>query len=193
MIMKKITHFFIFATVAAAILASCSEGESYSDRLNAERKACNAYLAGFQVVNDIPSDTNFITGKDAPFYKIDKDGQVYMQVLRAGDRINDRAKTGETIYFRFTRSNLETWYSTGVMELDLSNENDMSQEATYFNYKDFTLATSSQWGYGIQLPLGFLGVDSEVNLVIKSQVGLTSEMSYVMPFLYHIRYFHSQI
>ena len=192
--MKSITHLLIIVAVAtAAMLASCSEGESYSDRLNTERKACNSYLAGFQVINDIPKDTNFVTGKDAPFYRIEPNGQVYMQVLRAGDRINDKAKNGETIYFRFSRSNLETWYSTGVMELDTSNEDDLSQEATYFNYKDFTLAVSSQWGYGIQLPLEFLGVDCEVNLVIKSQYGLTSEMSYVVPFLYHVRYFHSQI
>lgn len=192
--MKRIAHFLFFAALAAtAMLVSCSNGESYSDRLNSERKACNTYLAGYRVINDIPKDTVFITGDDAPFYKIESTGQVYMQVLRAGDRINDKAKNGETIYFRFTRSNLETWYSTGFLEMDLSNENDLSQEATYFNYKDFTLPVSSQWGYGIQLPLEFLGVDCEVNLVIKSQYGFTSELSYVMPFHYHVRYFHSQI
>lgn len=191
--MKKISPYLFVAFMALLSLASCSKGESYSDRLNAERKACNTYLAGHQVINEIPSDTVFITGKDAPFYRIEKDGQVYMQVVKAGDRKTDKAKKGETIYFRFTRSNLQTWFSTGVMEMDLSNENDLSQDATYFNYKDFTLPASSQWGYGIQLPLEYLGVESEVNLVIKSQYGFTSELSYVLPFLYHVRYFHSQI
>ena len=69
----------------------------------------------------------------------------------------------------------------------------MSEQPTYFLYKDFTQATSSQWGYGIQLPLNFLGAECEVNLIIKSQFGWTSEISYVQPYLYHIRYFHSQI
>lgn len=191
--MKKISHLFLLATVACAALTSCSEGESYSDRLNAERNACNTYLAGQKVINKIPADTNFITGKDAPFYRIEENGQVYMQVVKAGDRKNDSAKQGETIYFRFTRSNLELWYSTGVLELSQSNEMDLSQEATYFNYKDFTLPVSSQWGYGIQLPLNYLGVECEVNLIIKSQYGFTSDMSYVVPYLYHVRYFHSQI
>ena len=35
--------------------------------------------------------------------------------------------------------------------------------------------------------------ECEVNLIVKSQFGWTSEISYVQPFLYHIRYFHSQI
>ncbi|MBO7609610.1 MAG: DUF4827 family protein [Muribaculaceae bacterium] len=191
--MKNISHYLIVAAATLTMLTACSDGESYSDRLNSERNACNAYLAGHKVINEIPSDTVFITGEDAPFYRIESDGQVYMQVVRAGDRKNDRAKDGETIYFRFTRCNLENWYSTGVLEVNTSNEDDLSQEATYFNYKDFTLPVSSQWGYGIQLPLNYLGVECEVNLVIKSQFGFTSELSYVMPFLYHVRYFHSQI
>ena len=191
--MKKITQLLLGALTITVILSACSDSESYSDRLNSERKATNAYLAGYRVDNNIPADTIFEEGEDAPYYRIDPEGQVYMQVLRSGDRKKDRAKIGETIYFRFTRCNLESWYSTGVMEINTSNENDLSQDATYFIYKDFSMPVSSQWGYGLQLPLEFLGVECEVNLVIKSQYGLTSEISYVMPFLYHVRYFHSQI
>ena len=39
----------------------------------------------------------------------------------------------------------------------------------------------------------YLGVECEVNLIIKSQFGFTNEISYVLPFFYHVRYFHSQI
>ena len=191
--MNKILRLALVALTSLTILSACNNGESYSDRLNAERNACNAYLAGQRIVNHIPADTIFEAGEDAPFYRIDPEGRVYMQVIRTGDRINDRAKKGQTIYFRFTRSNLETWYSTGVMEVNTTNEKDVSFDPTYFIYKDFTLPVSSQWGYGLQLPLNFLGVECEVNLVIKSQFGLTNEISYVMPFLYHVRYFHSQI
>ena len=55
------------------------------------------------------------------------------------------------------------------------------------------LPSSAQWGYGLQYPLLFLGVECEVNLIIKSQFGFTNEISYVLPFFYHVRYFHSQI
>ena len=184
----------VCATIATLLLTSCNSGESYSDRLNAERNSCNAYLSNYRVVNGIPADTVFETGKDAPFYRIEPEGQVYMQVISAGDRVNDRARDGEAIYFRFTRSDLNHWYSTGILDAYQSNEDDMSASPTYFNYKDYTLPTSASWGYGIQLPLEFLGVEgSEVNLVVKSNYGFTSEISDVMPFLFHVRYFHSRI
>lgn len=181
------------AFVLTITLAACNGSESYSDRLNTERHATNAYLRTQRVVNDIPKDTVFEVGENAPYYRLDPEGNVYMQVLRAGDRKNDAAKTGQTIYFRYTRFNIISWYSTKIMAVDYSNELDMSTQATYFQYKDFTLPTSSQWGYGIQLPLSYLGVESEVNLIIKSQYGLTQEISYVQPYLYHVRYFHSKI
>lgn len=177
----------------AFVLLSCSEGVSYTDRLNVERAATNAFLKTKRVCNEIPQDTVFEVGEDAPYYRIDPNGNVYMQVLNAGDRLGDRAKTSQTIYFRYTRFNLSEWYSTKVLGVANSNENDMSESPTFFLYKDFTLPISSQWGYGIQLPLSYLGAECEVNLVVKSQYGWTSEISYVQPFLYHVRYFHSQI
>ena len=193
MTMKQHLILSVLATMTLGLLASCSEGESYTDRLNAERNACNAYLAQHRVINEVPADTVFEVGEDAPFYRIDPDGNVYMQVLRTGDRVGDKAKEGETIYFRFTRSNIEAWYSTGVLDMSYSNENDLGENPTSFKYKDFSLATSSQWGYGLQMPLDFLGVECEVNLLMKSIYGFTSEISYVTPYLYHVRYFHSRI
>ena len=115
-----------------------------------------------------------------------------MQVLKASDRKTDKAKPSERIYFRYMRYNLLYWYSYNEM-LGEGNENDMSYASTYFMYNNYSLATSAQWGYGIQLPLNFLGVESEVNLIIKSQYGLAAEMSGVQPYLYHIRYFRNQV
>ena len=80
-----------------------------------------------------------------------------------------------------------------MLTLYSGNENTMDEAPCTFNFKDYTLPSSSQWGYGLQYPLLFLGVGCEVNLVIKSQFGFTNEISYVIPFLYHVRYFHSQI
>ena len=93
---------FLFALgmMAALLLCSCSNSESYADLLNAERRATNAYLAGCRVVNEIPRDTVFEVGVDAPYYRIDPEGNVYMQVLKAGDRKTDKAKNSERIYFR---------------------------------------------------------------------------------------------
>ena len=186
-------HAILLAITVMMMLAACNNDESYADRLNDERNAVNAYLANHRIVMSVPEDTVFEVGENAPFYRIDTDGNVYMQVLKAGDRINDRAKKSEPIYFRYSRYNLATWYADGVWKPTDGNENTMDAASCSFNFSDYTLPSSSQWGYGLQYPLLFLGVECEVNLVIKSQYGLTNEISYVTPFFFHVRYYHSQI
>lgn len=183
----------LFGLAALTLLSACNDDESYADRLNEERNAVNAYLANHRVVMSVPEDSIFEVGEDAPFYRLDEDGNVYMQVLDAGDRVNDKAKTSEPIYFRYSRYNLATWYADGTWSITSGNENTMDAVSCSFNFADYTLPSSSQWGYGLQYPLLFLGVECEVNLVIKSQFGFSSEISYVQPFFYHVRYFHSQI
>lgn len=187
----KTLLFFMALTLLLGI-TSCKDNESYADLLNKERQATNAYLATCRVVNEIPSDTIFETGTDAPFYRIDPEGNVYMQVIKATSRKTDKAKSSEKIYFRYMRYNLEYWYTYGIMKGE-GNENDMKYASTYFLYGNFSLSSSSQWGYGIQMPLSFIGVESEVNLIIKSQFGTMSEISGVQPYLYHVRYFRNQI
>lgn len=193
--MKKIMNkSMLLAVMSLLLLTACNEDQSYADRLNNERNAVNAYLANHRVVMSVPEDSVFEVGENAPFYRVDVDGNVYMQVLNAGDRHGDRAKEGEPIYFRYSRYNLANWYASGQMvAMSDGNEFSMSSVPCSFNYKDYSLPSSSQWGYGLQYPLLFLGVECEVNLVIKSQFGFTSEISYVTPFLFHVRYFHSQI
>ena len=191
--MKRIFNYsFILGVFALTLLSACSDDESYADRLNEERNAVNAFLANHRVVMSVPEDSVFEVGENAPFYRVDADGNVFMQVLKAGDK-NDKAKVGEPIYFRYSRYNLATWYADGTWIIYSGNETSMDAMSCSFNYSDYTLPTSSQWGYGLQFPLLFLGVECEVNLVIKSQYGFTNEITYVTPFFYHVRYYHSQI
>lgn len=183
----------LLGLVAVLMLAACNNDQSYADRLNDERNAVNAFLADHRVVMSIPEDSVFEVGENAPYYRIDADGNVYMQVLNAGDRQHDRARTGEPIYFRYSRYSLLNWYADGTWTITSGNENTMDAVSCSFNYGDYSLPSSSQWGYGLQYPLLFLGVECEVNLVIKSQYGFTGEISYVTPFFYHVRYYHSMI
>ena len=195
MIMKRFSTVYMLmcGLCTITLFTACNNDQSYADRLNDERNAVNAYLADHRVEMKIPEDSVFEVGENAPFYRIDADGNVFMQVLNAGNRVTDRAKKGEPIYFRYSRYNLATWYADGIMALTSGNENTMDAASCSFNFSDYTLPSSSQWGYGIQYPLLFLGVECEVNLVVKSQYGFTSEISYVTPFLFHVRYYHSQI
>ena len=192
--MKLFKPISMLCTLVMALvsLTSCNNDESYSDMLNDERHACNAFLANFEI-RDVPADSTFEVGTNAPYYKLDEDGNVYMQVLKTGDRVNNKARDSQAIYFRYTRYNLEYWYNQDGYWVGSGNADDMSQTATSFLYDDYSLETSSQWGYGMQMPLKYLGIDCEVNLVIKSQYGWSDEISYVVPYMYHVRYFKSRI
>lgn len=180
----KIIRIVSMLLAIMALTAACSDSESYAELLNKENCSVNNYLADHRVELSIPADTVFETGPDAPFYRLDDDGQLYMQVLDAGTKGN-RVKDDEQIYFRYTRYALEN-YSNG--KLPQGGGNNLTLSPYWFRYGNFTIKGSYQWGAGIQRPLEFLPVDCRVNLVVKSQMGFVDEQTSVTPFLYYITY-----
>lgn len=184
----KILFTALFSLTLVA-LASCENGRSYADLLNDESKSVNRFLVTQHVIGSVPADSVFETGESAPYYQLDDEGNIYMQVITIGD--GPKVEDGQRVYFRFLRYNLkyfqnteEWWSSAGE-----GNMNDLSQANTYFLFNNYQLPSSSSWGSGIQMPLNYLPYGSEVNIVIKSQYGITSETSNVTPYLYHIRYY----
>lgn len=70
---------YVAAAVAMAVAASsCDEGKSYAELLNEQDMYVNNYLADHTVMLDVPADTVFEYGPDAPFYRLDEDGNMYM-------------------------------------------------------------------------------------------------------------------
>ena len=112
---------------------------------------------------------------------------MYMQVLTPGTPGN-YAKAGQVIYFRFTRYNL-FYYKNGTLPSGEGNEIDMEYLNANFKFQDFTSNNSYQYGAGVQMPLHYLPIDAEVNIIIKSTYGCYQEQSYVQPYLYRMRYF----
>lgn len=170
-------------------LASCEKGESYADLLKKEEKAVNWYLSGESVEVAIPSDSIFIEGEDAPFYKMDAEGTVYMRVIDSGD-LTSRPQEGDRVYFRYSRMNLRNLYEADVEQWS-GNSSDLGSGvgATSFVFGNFSLPTSYQYGTGMQLPLKYLGYNSRVRLVLKAQSGFYSEQSQCLPFVVDVRYF----
>lgn len=181
----------IFKTLAlmaavALMAVSCSDSKSYADLLAEEDYYSNNYLADQRVVSYIPEDSVFEYGPNAPFYRVDADGMLYMKVLDPGTKDN-MVEDNEQIYFRYTRYAL-AGYSNG--KLPTGEGNNISLSAAWFrfnNYQD-TVVVSLLWGVGIQRPLDFLPIDCEVLMLIKSQMGPTSEQSNVQPYLYRLTY-----
>ena len=112
--MNKLARIFLFLTAALFLLSSCNDGKSYADLLKEEDRAVKAFLANKIVINEIPADSVFITLQDVPdndtlavpYYKLDNDGNVYMQVLEAGD-LDDRFEKGDDVNLRFLRYDLK--------------------------------------------------------------------------------------
>lgn len=188
----KILYALMLVTAGMA-WTGCSDGKSYADLLNDENISVNSFLVNERVIPYEKRDStfNFEVGKDAPYYEMDADGNIYMQVLNAGTKGN-YATTDQLIYFRFTRYNLN-YYVDNTLPTGEGNDTDLTYGSTSFRFDNLTASSSYQWGSGIQTPLYYLPIDCECNLIIKSQYGVYQEMSYVYPYLYNIRYFKSQI
>lgn len=182
----------ILRTLAAAALfalgmlvpVSCEDSKSYAELLTEQDHYVNNYLADQRVELDIPADTVFIYGPNAPYYRIDEDGTLYMQVIKPGTKGN-MVSNDEQIYFRYTRYSLAA-YKDG--RLPSGSGNNISLSPAWFRYNNYNLLSSYNWGVGVQRPLAFLPVDCEVNLVVKAQMGFTQESSDVLPYLFRLTY-----
>ncbi len=185
--------FLASAAALAGAASSCSDSESYSDLLRDETRAVNWYLAHQHVETEIPADSVFETGKDAPFYKMDEEGNLYMQVVNPGSDDN-RAKKGQLVYFLYDAKNILMMEQTGSFNVQgIGNANNPSVGPTSFEYGNTLLASTTKYGTGIQVPLEYLGYDCEVNLVMKSYVGFTeANQGTCIPYLMNVRYFKAE-
>lgn len=177
------------AAVAVLLaVAACSKSKSYSEMLRDEEKATNWWLANQRIENEVPADSVFETGPDAPFYKLDEDGYIYMQVINPGDK-EKKARQGQQIFFRYMRTNIREMY-LGNNPKPSGNATEVgSGNSLSFRFDDLQASTSMAYGAGIQMPLFYLGLDCEVNLVLRSYYGFQGETGQCQPYVYNIKYY----
>lgn len=190
--MNNITSHILLSGLMLALSAlsfvSCDDNKSYAELLVQEDKAVNRFLVDQHVIADIPEDSIFIYGEDAPYYQLDEEGNLYMQVINPGS--GPKVVDDQMVYFRFLRYNLS--YYKGNLDACYP-EGNLNNVSSYnsFRYQNYTLPSSASWGAGLQTPLNYLPLNSEVRIVVKSQFGMTGELSAVTPYLYHIKYLKS--
>ncbi len=190
--MKALTRLLTLGSVIVQLLAltSCDDNKSYAERLDDETKYINNYLADQRVIGHKPENNDFEIGPDAPYYRMDGDGLVYMRVISKGD-LDDMAKKNDLVYIRFTRYNL-TGYANGELPEGSGNSDDVTY-SEQFRYQNSQSQSTVTWGEGIQLPLEYLGYGCEVDLVIRSQAGRNEDIANVIPYMYNVRYYKSRI
>jgi len=183
----------LFAMLASVLLASCEDGKSYSDLLDEEENSINWYLSQNKVEGNIPEDGNFIVGEDAPFYKMNSDGTVYMRVINRGD-MNNRPIEGQTVYLRFMRYDIKSmWRGENLGGIGNADDMGLGNGSMSLVYGNTVLSSTTQLGEGIQIPLDYLGYNSEVDLIVGSTMGFTSEISECIPYLYkNLKFFKAE-
>lgn len=190
---NKITIFLACLSVMlGAAMTSCDDTQSYSDLLRDEEKAVNWYLSALRVEPYAPKTIDeFIIGEDAPYYKMDEDGYLYMQIVNKGS--DEMAEVNDRVYFRFMRKCIKYLYQGYDVSWE-GNAWDMNNGlgSTSLIYQNYSVPTTSQFGTGIQLPLQYCGYDSEVNLVISSNQGFTTDQTSCLPYIYNVKYYKAE-
>lgn len=190
--MSKLARILFVFLTGIILLSSCDNGKSYADLLKEEDNAVKAFLADKIVINNIPADSVFVTLQDVPdndtlavpYYRLDSDGNIYMQVLDAGD-MNNRFEKGNDVNIRFVRYDLKALMN-GENPEPVGNTNPADYITIRFG--ETTLPSTTQYGTGLQYPMYFLGDECKVNLLVRAKLGFTSETATVMPYLYRIQY-----
>lgn len=100
------------------------------DLKKTEQRAKKKYLSKFDVINELPTINNIQVGSVAPFYKLNPEGTVYMQVVKMGNA--SAATNCEKIYFRFIRYNLLSYLENGVLSQGQGNANDPTESSSFF-------------------------------------------------------------
>lgn len=201
--MKKVSMKYLSVRIATVcgvagmlvvLMSACSKGKSYSELLREEERACNWYLAQQTVRDRLPENEDEIeVGPDAPFYKMDKDGYIYMQIVDKGDAENG-FESGDRVYFRFMRRNIKDMWKgyAAPAEGNADNLSDWHLGPTSFVYGSLDLESTGKYGSGIQVPLEYVGNYSEVNLVLESYYGFSVDKSDCLPYIINLRYFKAE-
>lgn len=196
--MKRLTYLCaaLLLGTAAASLSSCSSNKTYAQQLKDEKNAIKSFVKeqGIQAIyidDDKLDDyktyaTDWRTDNDSvihfelgQWYKFDDN--LYMRINSYGDTTQMFANlTFPDIAIRFDSCyNLLTFDSFD--EEPYSNE---TSTASAWLIEGWNTTYSSDYGEGLDFPVRFLGYRGNVSLIVPSKMGMSSDISNVIPYYY---------
>ena len=183
--MRKIFS-LIFAFIGFAVLFSACKGETYTDKLNNEKKAIGRFIDanGIKVLNTYPDKHRFAENE----YFKDSSTGIYIHVIDSG---NHEKPT------KMPKTNIQLRYDSVYNLLDNSvllspNLNGMYMQFTYGDASTYYSTDYSSSIYTYQMyyflsqacvmPLEYgLGNNAEIKLIVPFETGSTYQKSYYTP------------
>jgi len=188
--MRKITASILFVTIIM-LLAACSKGVSYAERVETEKKRIKQFLSeqNIEVLNSYPSNGVFKTNQ----YYLDETG-VYINVVDSGN--GKRAVAYDKVYYRFSETMQLPTSDNDTIKLWETNPGLQPLEFVYKVTSSYTetnpYATGPTYAYlseGVTVPLKYVGEDAIVNILVPFKVGSAYQSSYYSTIYYkRLRY-----
>lgn len=175
--MKTNISLILISLLTVFSFSSCSSDEPENDVVKKNNDAFNYFLSQYKVIKDIP--TSLETGENAPFYQIDKDGFIFLQVI---ENKGIMTKDNEKIYFRYSTFSLISYFETHVWPKPTATDE------TDFDISDSFLTYNSTSTIPTIIPLNYVGNESRVNIAVR-QISDKGDF----PFLMNISYIPEQI
>lgn len=168
--MKHLINLFLLSI--CFFLFSCDNAPTEEEFLKPYDLAFAYYLNQKQVVKHLPDKLE--CGENAPFYQIDKDGYVFMQVV---ENNGPMAFNGRSFAKRYASYNLLEYYKTKVWPKPFATSNTSSLTPLPTSKFD---VNSIQY---LHLALHYVGVESTVNFVVRQDFNRSD-----IPYYIEVRY-----
>ncbi|MDH6343968.1 hypothetical protein M2480_002673 [Parabacteroides sp. PFB2-12] len=175
---------------AVLFVLSCSNQKSFTDMLNAEKKAVKHLLedSGFVVLKDYPKDGKF---KANEFYK--REDEIYIQVVDSGN--GERAEARQTILARFSANRFtldSTEYLTRISNYRVGGTYPVEFFYGYTTVNAQKAPTSYQsalesfMSEGLAVGLEYVGNGGVVKMIVPFKKGSEYDMNQGNPVFFEI-------
>lgn len=208
--MKK-TFYVLFALMAALIVASCNDYETYAEQREKEDKAISQFISnrGIKVISEEEfRNKNYTTDVSKNEYVLINSSGVYMQIVRKG--CGSPLANGETatVLARFkernvfadtlTLTNQVLTFSSVVDKMTVTRTSDSYTASFIQGESVMVLAyTYTDVPAGWLTPFNYINIGrwekegdetAKVNLIVPSAQGTQNAVQNVIPYFYEITY-----